>query len=861
MLKLDPFAGPRILWRHPQRMTRKTPLLLGFALVLSGATALGLQMVWARMLAVHLGQEWPAVLAVTTGIFAGMAVGGWVSGKWLAWGLRPLTGYIACELLVALTAAASGWLIPSAGYVVDLLAFGSNLASVRLLAALIGTTLFLAPATVAMGATLPLVERFLAGSQRPFGGYYAANLFGAVAGVILGIGWLQPEFGLRNSSFILAAFGLGAALLAYTIGRTGGQLGGAGWKPALPSALSSRATLVPAFALGLAGLSFQTVATRLLALSSTSTIYAVAETLAVWLLASFLGAALWQVLGPKLPGRATIAMLSALAALAMLVGIAAGIHLPEATAPPTTLGDLLGRETMRALIVTGPAALLLGAAFVALIHRTRDFGGNTATAIAVNALGGALGPAFGGWLLVPAVGIGAAASAIAAALVVGALPRTRGAIAVGLAVIGCALGLPFVRSKSGGTAANVVTEKDGFFGNVRVVEFNDGSRALRVNERMQMGGTAPSAAAAARRHTLLPLLLAPKTESMLFLGVGTGVSLGPATQIPGLQSDGVELVPEVAGLLGSFEPQNGGVRNHPRVRIHVADARRFVRSSERRWDVIVGDLFHPYLDGAAFLYTREHFAAIRDRLAPGGLVCQWLPAYQLDDASFRSITRSFLDVFPSAEAWLLRMEVDSPVVGLIARAPGPQSDTDWPSRLGQPGWKEALSSTALTHPALVRGLHLANAATLRTFVGDAPANTDDRPAVLFSSVNALTMKATLAGDHVLRLAIAGGSTFPINDHGGSPEDLTAFKKARNTFLRGLQKELAGETRAAIDDWIASAGMSPLFTFGYAKAATIASAVGSADPVFAKDILGRLRQARPDLKLADQLLERINAGAK
>lgn len=842
-------------------MTRKTPLLLGSALVLSGAAALGLQMVWARMLAVHLGQEWPAVLAVTTGIFAGMAAGGWLSGKWLSRGLRPLTGYIVCELLIALTAAASGWLIPSAGHVVDALAFGSTSASVRLLAALVGTTIFLAPATVAMGATLPLVERFLAGSQRPFGGYYAANLFGAVAGVNLGIGWLQPEFGLRNSSFILAAFGLVAALLANAVGRRGGLHHGVVWKPALPSAVSSPAMLVPAFALGLAGLGFQTVATRLLALSSTSTIYSVAGTLAVWLLASFLGAALWRVMGPKLTGRVTLAMISALAALAMLGGIAAGLHLPEAATPPKTLGDLLRRETIRALIVTGPAALLLGAAFVALIQRTRDLGGNTATAIGCNALGGALGPAFGGLLLVPSVGVGGAASAIAAALVVGALPRTRGALAVGVVVIGCAVGLPFVRPKSGDTAAKVVAERNGFFGNVRVVEFNDGSRALRVNQRMQMGGTAPSAAAAARRHTLLPLLLAPKTESLLFLGVGTGVSLGPATQIPGLQADGVELVPEVAGLLGSFEPQNGGIRNHPRVRIHVADARRFVRSSERRWDVIVGDLFHPYLDGAAFLYTREHFAAMRDRLAPGGLVCQWLPVYQLDDASFRSITRSFLDVFPEAEAWLLRMDLDSPVIGLLARAPGASPESEWPSRMNQAGWKESLASTALTHPALVRGLHLADASTLKAFVADAVPNTDDRPVVLFSSVDALTMKSTSAAELVVRLASVGEATLPRHDSGVVADDLLKFKQARGVFLRGLQRELASETRAALDDWIASAAMSPLFTLGYAKAATVANAVGQADPAFARDILQRLRQARPDLKLADQLLERINSGTR
>ena len=91
-----------------------------------------------------------------------------------------------------------------------------------------------------------------------------------------------------------------------------------------------------------------------------------------------------------------------------------------------------------------------------------------------------------------------------------------------------------------------------------------------------------------------------------------------------------------------------------------------------------------------------------------------------------------------------------------------------------------------------------------------------------------------------------------------PDELLKFKQARGVFLRGLQRELSGETRTAIDDWIASAGMSPLFTFGYAKAATIAGAVGQSDAAFARDILRRLRAARPDLKLADQLLLKLEA---
>ncbi|MBC7047449.1 hypothetical protein G6O52_26340, partial [Salmonella enterica subsp. enterica serovar Heidelberg] len=75
-------------------------------------------------------------------------------------------------------------------------------------------------------------------------------------------------------------------------------------------------------------------------------------------------------------------------------------------------------------------------------------------------------------------------------------------------------------------------------------------------------------------------------------------------------------------------------------------ARRFVVSDLRSYDVIIADLFHPALDGSGALYTTEHFAATRRRLAAGGIFCQWLPLYQLDAPSLRAIIRSFLAVYP-----------------------------------------------------------------------------------------------------------------------------------------------------------------------------------------------------------------------
>ena len=48
---------------------------------LTGATALGFQLVWARMLANSLGHEMRAVLAVVSAFMGGMAIGAWWLGE------------------------------------------------------------------------------------------------------------------------------------------------------------------------------------------------------------------------------------------------------------------------------------------------------------------------------------------------------------------------------------------------------------------------------------------------------------------------------------------------------------------------------------------------------------------------------------------------------------------------------------------------------------------------------------------------------------------------------------------------------------------------------------------------------------
>jgi len=218
----------------------------------------------------------------------------------------------------------------------------------------------------------------------------------------------------------------------------------------------------------------------------------------------------------------------------------------------------------------------------------------------------------------------------------------------------------------------------------------------------------------------------------LFLGYGTGYTANAAALDPKVKVKAVELLPEVIEAAGIFALKTGAPASASPVSTVAADARRYVQSTTDRYDVIVADLFHPARNGAGSLYTVEHFSAVRSRLEPGGLFCQWLALHQMDIETLRSIVAAFVQVYPNAVAVLASNSLDTPVVGLISRPDQPAWQVEAVhSRMSamSPRMANALKRAKLDDEFAVLGSIIAGPQALKEFARDATLNTDDGPVV------------------------------------------------------------------------------------------------------------------------------------
>ncbi len=777
-------------------------------MVASGFAALGYQIVWTHQGGLWMGHEGAAALAVVAAFFGGLALGAGALSPRIERSRHPARWYAACEALIGLWGVALTLLMAPAGAALQALV-GAEPAPAWLWAvSFVGTFVLLLPASAAMGATLPAMERVTAHLQArgvDIAALYAGNTFGAVLGVLAVACWLVPAFGLSAAALVCASLN---ALCACVVLRWAGRVA----EPvvAVPGAMTPQARRVAALlaATGLLGIGYEVLVLRVLSQVSENTVFTFAALLAVYLVGTAIGAALYARLAAgRAADDALRDRLLALLALATALG-AAGLWGAEAqrVAVQQALGGgyhaAWAAEASLALTAFGLPTLAMGALFSHQCRQARDAGLGFGRALAINTGAAALAPLVFGVALLPAVGPKAAVLVVVAAYLAlvplrrWPAPAAAACAALLLALATLAPPLQFLQVPEGGV---VLSHREGAMAAVSVVQDAQGSAVLRINNRQQEGSSATAPADA--RQAFLPLMLHPRPAQALFLGLGTGITATAAALDPALQVHAVELLAEVTAASVHFAGALGSPADGARVQVHTADARRYVRLPGPAYDVIVADNFHPARSGSGALYTREHFQAVRERLAPGGLFCQWLPLHQLDHTTLRSIVRSYLEAFPDARAVLATHSLLTPVLGLVSRREGGAFD---PAVL-----RARLAGAAPRQRALgmddewaLSGSFVAGAAALKRWAAGAPLNTDDHPVVAYLAPRVTYAPQESPADRLLALlnevdVTAEEITGPHGDAAWRAR-LSAYLRARDQFLvAGHRVTAQGDVRAML----------------------------------------------------------------
>jgi len=644
----------------------------------SGVTALAYEVLWARMLSLQFGVSIFGVIVTVAAFMLGLGAGSLLLSRLRF--TKSLLIFAGLEFSVALFALFLPSIMSALDSLIAQIASNGGLSLWYGIQSISITLVLFFPAC-ALGATFPLVLHALRDTSIRAGMVYGVNSVGGALGAILPL-LLLPLLGWINSVTLIACIGFCvslSALILYVRHRSIG-LGNNRKRQFQNTATPIDSDINPPSAtivnkqnpqsndlfllrsywayagIGLAALTLEISWTRLFGMILLRTEYVMAIILSIFLL----GIAIGSVVGTKLRDIRWLMVFPVLAALCALLSLWSLPSLASwaSNLESDSLYSALLSQSLAVAILTLPATLVFGAWFPVLNRHLAQSTSTTAAKLyGVNSIGAALGTILSGFVFIPWLGSPGTIVFATGVLILCGINwvskqyRSYYAITsiVLLALALPVLNLPPVSSLLPATQKNT-TDLYRFEDAVsitHVIERADGQRLLLGDLQRLDASTEPSAVSSQLEQARLPLLLHPQPHSVLFLGVGTGISARGSLGFPDLDRTGVELSRgAIEAAEQYFTPVNLGVTKQ--MRMVRDDARRYLRRHDQSFDVIVGDLFHPDLVGRSALLSLQQFERVQARLNPQGIFVQWLALQQFDQENLQVVLRTFSQVFPNA---------------------------------------------------------------------------------------------------------------------------------------------------------------------------------------------------------------------
>jgi spermidine synthase len=670
--------------------------------LLSGATALLYQVAFGKKLATIFGATAYAVSAVLAAFMAGLALGSHLGGRYGKRVRRPLFAYGVAELAVGAVCA----LTPSSFEAVTAIYLSlarSAPDSLPLLSAVRGglTVLVVAVPTVAMGLTLPLLARAVAGersdealrerSRRRLAQLYAVNTAGGAAGALLAAYFIIPALGLYATMRAAAVVNFAIGGLAMAVGH------GAAWtfEPVASNqqerdepetkALAANmlpATMLPATTLaqepgwmlaaiacasGLLVFSAEVVDTHLLSLLIGNSTYAFGLMLAAFLSCLSVGAALAGRVDRRL-GRHALPTSLIVSGVVLLTTVPLWGQLPRVfLAAGHHVSSWAGRELVRAGVAFGILALptvVMGLTFPLLLRRVAaqsEVAARVGRLTAINTLGSIVGCIVCAYVLLPHVGseqslqvlgVGFAACGLA---VLRSDKRRSLRIAVVALLAGLVLWLPSWDMKLMTNGASVYFDtqprpdellfvREDVHGGLTSVARRGRVKTLYTNGKFQ--GNDWHEVTAQRSFAHLPAMFVDSYDRALVIGLGTGTTLGTIASYPFVAIDVAEISPAIVEASQRyFQGPSRGALGDPRVTMVMNDGRNVLLLTKQRYDLITIELTSVWFAGAANLYSQQFYALCRDRMAPRGVLQQWVQLHHIRRRDLAVVLRTLRSAF------------------------------------------------------------------------------------------------------------------------------------------------------------------------------------------------------------------------
>ncbi|PKN64748.1 MAG: hypothetical protein CVU57_13095 [Deltaproteobacteria bacterium HGW-Deltaproteobacteria-15] len=658
-------------------MKERLPFFLFF---LSGFSSLVYEVVWSRMLVLVFGNTTLATSLILGSFMAGLALGSYFWGKhFLYWKRRPLFLFGLLEVSTGIYALLLPMLINGATPIEIWLAGNLSLGFYphAILRGFLCFVLILPPAFL-MGGTFAVISGHLIRNRQKIG-RDAALLYGLnTAGAVLGAGLsgfiLVRELGHGGSTLLASGINFCVGAAAFCIDRMGDQSVGS-FAEKEPVPLGSRQTgsdavfkvvLIGLGVSGFCGLCYEVLWTRLLLLMVDNSVYSFTVILSVFLSGIAIGSLLLAPFAKRLSNPTLVFGLSQLG-----IGLIAYFFpfFVQIRSVHGTVQYYAFLCQMIFLMVLLPAILMGMALPLALCIRSAGKESKVAAEIgtlyAVNTLGGVVGSLAAGFFLIPFLGLQKTSLLLPVMnwLVGGTLVwyslegLPRKSLSTGIAAILLA-GLflspqDLLKEKYAALApgSRMIFYKEGVAATATIMDRPNGERTLFLNGIPQVRNDRTSLKTF-KLMGALPCLFHEKPSKGLAITFGAGITSGTMASFVDTL-DCVELVAEAPEIAEFFSAENGDVLKNGKVSLHINDARHFLLTSPKRYEVIVADATHPRGYDSWILFTKEFYELLKGRLEPGGIFSQWVPFHGMDLEQYMAIVKTFQSVFPNSSIWII----------------------------------------------------------------------------------------------------------------------------------------------------------------------------------------------------------------